>query len=134
MNYDMTVTVDRPYAEAVPAVKQALLDQGFGALTEIDAKATLKEKLGEDMEPYVIIGACNPQLAHRALGVDRTIGLLLPCNVVVRADGDDRSVVQALDPQVMVSVPEREELRPIADEAGQRIRAALDAVSSGGDR
>jgi uncharacterized protein (DUF302 family) len=130
VDYDMTVTVDRPYADAVPAVKQALLDQGFGALTEIDARATLKEKLGEDMEPYVIIGACNPRLAHRALGIDRTIGLLLPCNVVVRADGDDRTIVQALDPHVMVAVPEQEELRPIADEAGRRIRAALDAVTA----
>jgi uncharacterized protein (DUF302 family) len=83
------------------------------------------------MEPYVILGACNPQLAHRALDVDRQIGLLLPCNVVVRADGDDHSIVSALDPQVMVTIPEREDLRPVADEAGVRIRAALDALTSG---
>ncbi len=128
MDYSMTVTLDLPYDQAVPAVKQALQEQGFGVLTEIDARATLKEKLGEDMEPYIILGACNPQLAHRALDLDRQIGLLLPCNIVVRADGADRTVVSALDPQVMVAVPEREDLRPIADEAGQRIRAALDAL------
>lgn len=82
------------------------------------------------MEPYLILGACNPQLAHRALDLDRQIGLLLPCNVVVRAAGDGRTLVQALDPQVMVTVPEREDLRPIADEAGQRIRAALDSLTA----
>ncbi len=131
MDYGMTITLDLPYEQAVPLVKAALLEQGFGVLTEIDAQATLKEKLGHDMEPYVILGACNPQLAHRALDVDRQIGLLLPCNVVVRADGDDRSIVSALDPQIMVSIPEREDLRPVADEAGVRIRAALDALTAG---
>lgn len=123
MHYGMTVTLDLAYEQAVLAVKQALQEQGFGVLTEIDARATLKEKLGEDMEPYLILGACNP---HRALDLDRQIGLLLPCNVVVRADGDDRTVVSALDPQVMVTIPEHEDLRPIADEAGRRIRAARD--------
>jgi uncharacterized protein (DUF302 family) len=130
MDYDMTITMNLPFEQAVPAVKQALQEQGFGVLTEIDAQATLKEKLGQDMEPYLILGACNPQLAHRALDVDRMIGLLLPCNVVVRADGADRAVVSALDPQVMVAVPEREDLRPIADEAGARIRAALDTLTT----
>ena len=130
MDYSMTITLDLPYDQAVPAVKAALAEQGFGVLTEIDARATLKEKLDHDMEPYVILGACNPQLAHRALDVDRQIGLLLPCNVVDRADGDDRSIVSALDPQVMVTIPEREDLRPVADEAGVRIRAALDALTS----
>jgi len=130
MDYGMTVTLDLPYDQAVPAVKQALQDQGFGVLTEIDAQATMKEKLGEDMEPYLILGACNPQLAHRALDVDRQIGLLLPCNVVVRAEGENRTVVSALDPQIMVTIPEREDLRPIADDAGRRIRAALDALTS----
>ncbi|WP_298798246.1 DUF302 domain-containing protein [uncultured Pseudonocardia sp.] len=130
MDYGMTITLDLPYEKAVPAVKAALAEQGFGVLTEIDARATLKEKLGHEMEPYIILGACNPQLAHRALDLDRQIGLLLPCNVVVRAEGDTRSVVSALDPQVMVSVPENEDLRPIADDAGQRIRAALDTLNS----
>ncbi|MGQ0480388.1 MAG: DUF302 domain-containing protein [Pseudonocardia sp.] len=130
MDYGMTITLELPYEKAVPAVKAALQEQGFGVLTEIDARATLQEKLGHDMEPYIILGACNPQLAHRALDLDRQIGLLLPCNVVVRAEGDTRSVVSALDPQVMVTVPDNEDLRPIADDAGQRIRAALDTLNS----
>ncbi len=131
MDYGMTITLDLAYDQAVPAVRQALQDQGFGVLTEIDAQATMKEKLGVEMEPYIILGACNPQLAHRALDVDRQIGLLLPCNVVVRADGDGRTIVSALDPQLMVTIPEREGLRPVADEAGLRIRAALDALTVG---
>jgi uncharacterized protein (DUF302 family) len=131
MDYGMTVTLNQGYEQAVPAVKQALQEQGFGVLTEIDARATLKAKLGTEMEPYLILGACNPHLAHQALELDRQIGLLLPCNVVVRAEGGDRTVVSALDPQVMVAVPEREDLRPIAEEAGRRIRAALDTLTAG---
>ncbi|MFS8102510.1 DUF302 domain-containing protein [Lentzea alba] len=127
MKYDLTITLDLPYEDAVPAVRAALKEQGFGVLTEIDVRATMREKLGVEVEPYVILGACNPPLAHRALEVDRMIGLLLPCNVVVRADGD-HTLVQALDPALMAEVPEREELRPIAEEAGERIQAALDSL------
>jgi len=129
MKYDLSITLDLPYEKAVDAVRAALKDQGFGVLTEIDVQATMREKLDVEMEPYVILGACNPPLAHRALEADRMIGLLLPCNVVVRADGDDRALVQALDPAVMITVPEREELRPVAEEAGKRIRAALDVLT-----
>jgi len=114
----------------VPKVKEAFAAQGFGTLTEIDVRATLKEKLGEEIEDYLILGTCNPQLARRALEADRDIGLLLPCNVVVRTTEDDRTLVQALNPDVMVAVPERPELRPVAEEAGRRIRAALDALAA----
>lgn len=129
MDYARTITMDRPYERAVPAVKEALQAQGFGTLTEIDVQDTLREKLSLAMEEYVILGACNPELAHRALDVEREIGLLLPCNVVVRDAGNGRTMVQALDPQVMVSVPERSELQPIADEAGRRINAALEELA-----
>jgi uncharacterized protein (DUF302 family) len=129
VDYSRTVRVDLPYEQAVERTRAALSDQGFGVLTEIDVRATLKNKLDVEMEDYVILGACNPQLAHRALDVDRTIGLLLPCNVVVRRDGAG-SIVEALDPQIMVSVPEIEELSPIAEEAGQRIQAALERVAA----
>jgi uncharacterized protein (DUF302 family) len=128
MGYVRSIELDLSYEQAVPKVKEAFKAQGFGTLTEIDVRATLKEKLGEDMEPYVILGTCNPQLAHRALDVDRAIGALLPCNVVVRAV-DGRTVVEALDPQVMVTVPGREELQPVADEASRRIQVALDTFS-----
>ncbi|SFB64092.1 Uncharacterized conserved protein, DUF302 family [Amycolatopsis marina] len=130
MDYTRTITLDLPYEQAVPTVKEAFQEQGFGTLTEIDVQATLKNKLDADMEQYVILGACNPQLAHRALDIDRQIGLLLPCNVVVRAAGDNQTLVQALDPQVMVTVPELDELQSIADDAGQRIHAALQALAA----
>jgi uncharacterized protein (DUF302 family) len=87
----------------------------------------MQAKLGEEMEDYVILGACNPQLAHRALGVDRSIGVLLPCNVVVRS-ADGGSTVEVLNPQVMVSVPGRDELAPVAEEAGRRLSAAMAAL------
>lgn len=124
MSYAKTITLDLAYDQAVPRVKEAFKAQGFGTLTEIDVRATLKEKLGQDMESYVILGACNPQLAHRALEIEPEIGLLLPCNVVVRADGQ-RSTVQALDPRVIAEVPGNPALEPVAEEAGRRIDAAL---------
>jgi uncharacterized protein (DUF302 family) len=127
MDYGRTITLDLAYDDAVSAVKETFKEHGFGTLTEIDVQATLKEKLDEDMEGYTILGVCNPQLAHRALGIDRDIGLLLPCTVVVRAT-DDGTLVEALDPQTMVDVPGDENLRPIADEAAEKINAALDQL------
>lgn len=124
MPYGTTITLDADYDDAVVRVKEAFKAHGFGTLTEIDVRATLKEKLGEDVESYVILGMCNPGLAHRALDVDRSIGLLLPCTVVVRAT-DGGTTVEALDPQVMVSVPGDVALQPVADEAAERIAAAL---------
>lgn len=129
MDYGMTTRVRAPFSETVERVRAALKDQGFGVLTEIDVRATLRDKLGEEMEDYLILGACNPPLAHRALGVDRRIGLLLPCNVVVRADGD-QTVVEALDPQVMVSVSGQAALEPVAEEATRRLAAALEGLRS----
>ncbi|MEU8801089.1 DUF302 domain-containing protein [Spirillospora sp. NPDC048819] len=97
--------------------------------SRVDVRATLQEKIGETIEDYLILGACNPPLAHRALKADRRIGLLLPCNVVVRSEGDD-TVVEALDPQVMAMVSEHPGLRPVADEAAGRLTAALDSLRS----
>lgn len=125
MDYALTITLDLPYEAVVPKVKEAFKAHGFGTLTEIDVKATLADKIGKEIEPYVILGACNPELAARALDIDRRIGLLLPCNVVVRADGDNRTIVDALDPQVIAEVPGDPALGPVADDAGTRIRAAL---------
>jgi uncharacterized protein (DUF302 family) len=128
MGYGRRVTLQMPYEAAVARVKDAFADEGFGTLTDIDVRATLREKLGEDVEGYRILGVCNPRLAHRALDVDRSVGLLLPCTVVVRASAD-AVLVEALDPDVMVTVPDDERLRPIADEARARIDAALEALS-----
>lgn len=130
MDYSLTITLDLAYEAAVPKVKEAFKAQGFGTLTEIDVQATLSDKIGKDIEPYVIPGACNPELAARALDVDRRIGLLLPCNVVVRADGESRTIVDALDPQVIAEVPGDPGLGPVADETGARIRAALAELAS----
>ncbi|PCG87426.1 ABC transporter ATP-binding protein [Streptomyces sp. WZ.A104] len=127
MAYDRTVSVDDTFEETVQAVRRALADQGFGVLTEIDVQATLKAKLGHDMEPYLILGACNPSLAHRALELDRTIGLLLPCNIVVRKDGDG-VLVQAIDPATMVTLTGIEGMGPVADEVALRLDAALASV------
>jgi uncharacterized protein (DUF302 family) len=131
MDYGMTIRTPIPFAEAVARVREALKAQGFGVLTEIDVQATLRGKLGHDMEDYLILGACNPPLAYQALDADRRIGLLLPCNVVVRT-ADGQTVIEALNPQVMVEVAGQPSLKPVADEATSRIRAALDSLKDSG--
>lgn len=132
MTTGLSTRLEVPFDEAVERTTQALAEQGFGVLTTIDVAATLKKKIGEDMEKYLILGACNPGLAHRALGIDRQLGQLLPCNVVVRADPADPGVavlVEAMDPQVMVQVAgEAQALQAVADEASAKIRAAIEGI------
>ena len=128
MNYGTRITLDIPFTDAVARVRTALKEQGFGVLTEIDVTATLHAKLGEQIEDYVILGACNPPFAHQALNIDRSIGLLLPCNVVVRAT-DAGTAVEALDPQVMLTLTGRPELKPIADEVARRLTGALASLA-----
>jgi uncharacterized protein (DUF302 family) len=128
MSFTRRIDIELPYDEAIAATKAALQEQGFGTLTEIDIRRTLKDKLGVDTEPQVIIGACNPQLAHRALQIDQRIATLLPCNVVVRTEGG-HTVVEALDPALMSSVSGVAELAEVADEAARRIDLALAAVA-----
>lgn len=129
-NYERSITVDLPYAEAVQRTRAALSEQGFGVLSQIDVQATLREKRGLEMEPYVILGACNPDLASQALDIDRSIGVLLPCNVVVSAR-DIGSKIQILDPLIMASVMGRDELQPIAQEAARRLQTVLDTLVAG---
>jgi len=129
MAYGNTIALDRPHPVVVEQVRAALKDQGFGVLTEIDVQATLREKLGEQTEPYLILGACNPPLAHRALSADPSIGLLLPCNVVVRTQ-EGRTIVEALDPNIMVEVTGNPALSPVAAEAAQRLNAALETIAN----
>ena len=131
MDYGMTIRIPVPFAEAVTRVREALQAQGFGVLTEIDVQATLRDKLGQDIEEYLILGACNPPLAHQALDTDRRIGLLLPCNVVVRTAGG-QTIIEALNPQIMAEVTGQPSLKPVADEATSRIRAALDSLKASG--
>ena len=128
MSYDRTVRLDTTdFPAAVTAVRDALAAQGFGVITEIDMAATMKAKLGEELEDYLVLGACNPALAFRALSADRAIGLLLPCNVVVRR-ADDHVLVQAVDPAMMVQLSDAEGLRSVAEEATTRLDAALAAL------
>jgi uncharacterized protein (DUF302 family) len=124
MEMALTTRTSLSFEDAVTQVRQALPDQGFGILTEIDVQATMKAKLDVDVEPYLILGACNPPLAHTALTLEPSIGLLLPCNVTVRLEGGT-TVVQAMDPQLLVSVVDKPGLQAVADEAGTRLAAAL---------
>ncbi len=116
------------FTEARTRVVEALKAQGFGVLTEIDVQATFKAKLDQAFRPYVILGACNPQLAHRALGSELGVGLLLPCNVCVWEE-DGGSVVSIARPTAMFAVVDRDDLRPIAEEADERLRKALAQVA-----
>ena len=128
-DYGTSVTLQQPFDEVVAAVRAALAGQGFGVLTEIDVQATMKAKLDLDRAPYLILGACNPPLAHRALQVDPSVGLLLPCNVVVRQT-DEGTIVAAIDPMMMVSVSGNTALKLVADEAAGMLKAALAALTA----
>ncbi|WP_024500511.1 DUF302 domain-containing protein [Gordonia amicalis] len=132
MSLALNTTLAVPFDEAVERTRAALADQGFGVLTEIDVQATMKKKLDEDMEQYLILGACNPPLAHRALGIQRQIGLLLPCNVVVRSDPDHpgTTLVEAMNPDLMVQVSGEPELESVARDAATKLQAAIDALSN----
>ncbi|MFN8499607.1 MAG: DUF302 domain-containing protein [Anaerolineae bacterium] len=127
--YGFGIHVNLPYTEAVERTKAALKEQGFGVLTEIDVKATMKQKLNADFRPYIILGACNPPLAHRALTTELDIGLLLPCNVVVY-ETEGGSVVEVMDPAAAMGVVGNAALEPIAREAKTRLAKALDALAS----
>lgn len=129
MTYALSTTVSTPYAETVEAVRAALGEQGFGVLTEIDIKATMKKKLDVDVPAQVILGACRPPLAHAALQAEPSVGLLLPCNVVVR-ESEVGTVVEALDPQTMVAITDNGDLRTVADEAKERLEKALASLSA----
>jgi len=127
--YGIEKRLDVPYDQAVERVTAALAAEGFGILTEIDVKATLKKKLDLDFRRYVILGACNPPLAHRALTAELDVGLLLPCNVIVyEADGGG-SVVSAADPGAMMEVSGNPALEPVATEARARLERALAALA-----
>lgn len=130
MDPALSTTLHTGFDEAVEMTRTALSEQGFGVLTEIDMQATLKAKLGANMEEYLILGACNPPLAHQAVGVDRRIGLLLPCNVVVRRDpgAADTVIVEAMNPGIMVEVTDEPALNPVAAEAAAKLRAAIGSL------
>jgi uncharacterized protein (DUF302 family) len=124
-SYGFTLKTPLSYEEAIAAAAAALKTEGFGVLTEIDVQATLKQKLAAEVAPYIILGACNPPLAHRALIAEPEIGLLLPCNVIVYVDSAGITTVSAIDPEAQFTVVGRAELAPLAREVGERLRRAL---------
>ncbi|MGZ8695682.1 MAG: DUF302 domain-containing protein [Gaiellaceae bacterium] len=127
--YTIAATTEYPFAEAVERVREELKSEGFGVLCEIDVQATLKEKLGVDGEPYLILGACNPPLAHQALAAEPDLGVLLPCNVVVyRREGETH--VSAIDAERMLSIVGREELAPIAAEVRRRLARVVERATA----
>lgn len=125
LKYGMTTRVEGPLGRAVEAATAALKKQGFGVLTTIDVRKTMKEKIGADVQPYVILGACNPQLAYTALMDDIEIGLLLPCNVTVREDQDGRCTVSILDPRMMADLSEAPGLVEVSQIARQKLEAVI---------
>ncbi len=128
--YGFSVTVPLTYDAAVEKTRAELAKEGFGVLTEIDVKKTMKEKLDAEFRPYVILGACNPPLAHKALSAERDIGLLLPCNLVVyAADDPKRSVVAAMDPVAALNLAGKPEIEPLAREVKARLERVLTAVA-----
>jgi uncharacterized protein (DUF302 family) len=129
--YGFGTTVALDFERAVERAKQALAEEGFGILCEIDVAATMKKKLDLEFRPYVILGACNPPLAHRALVAERDIGLVLPCNVIVYADDTPgRSVIAAMDPIVALGVTGNADLKPLAEDVKSRLIRALGVVET----
>ncbi len=129
--YGMSVEVTLSYEQAVERTREELGKEGFGVLTEIDVKATLKKKLDVDFRPYIILGACNPPIAHQALSAERDLGLLLPCNVIVYAsDEPHKSVIAAIDPVEQLKLTGNASITPFAEEVRGRLQRVLDAAAS----
>lgn len=129
------ISLDQPFEQALEVVTAALKTQGFGVLTKIDVKSTLKEKLDKDFRPYVILGACNPSLAYRALSQSAEIGMMLPCNVTVEADGAEASIVRVSDPDVFMQLSKFEHdevMHGVAEEARKRIKSMVEVLREGG--
>jgi uncharacterized protein (DUF302 family) len=129
-DYGLRTTINVPYEEAIEKTTAALKEEGFGVLTEIDVKATLKKKLDADFRRYVILGACNPPLAHQALTNELEIGLLLPCNVIVYETDDKQSTVSVVNPMAMMGVTDNEALQNVANEAQARLSRVVKNLSS----
>ena len=124
-SYTLTTTTTTPFADAIERVRAELKEEGFGVLCEIDVQATLREKLGVEQEPYTILGACNPPLAHQALSAEPQLGTLLPCNVAVYQH-DDETYISAIDAERMLSIVGNDELAPIAAKVREKLAAVVE--------
>ncbi len=129
-SYTMSATLDRGYDDSVSAVRDALADAGFGVLTEIDVRATMKNKLDLDVPAQVILGACRPQLAHQAMDADPSISTLLPCNVVVRDLGDGTTLVETIDPATMSQLSDQPEIADVASQVSELLEGVLSALTA----
>ncbi len=127
MSYGFRKELEIDFDDAVGKVREALQKEGFGVLTEIDVKATLKKKLGVDYDNYLILGACNPPFAHKALKAEKEIGLLLPCNIIFYSSGG-KTVVSAINPKVTMSFVDNEDLKEIADEVSEKLKLIIDGL------
>lgn len=129
-SYGLKVSLDLTYEDAIEKATAALKEEGFGVLTKIDVKDTFKQKLNADFRRYVILGACNPNLAHQALQSDLNIGLLLPCNVIVYESNDNKSVVSIVDPMQMLGVADNKNLQSLATEANTRLTRVVENLAA----
>jgi uncharacterized protein (DUF302 family) len=129
MTYYFAKTLALPFDEAVAATRAALKEEGFGVITEIDVRATMKAKIGEDFRPYLILGACNPRMAFEALKLEDKVGIMLPCNVIVQDAGGGRTEVAAIDPVASMMAIPNPALAGKAVEVGEKLKAALDRLS-----
>lgn len=128
MTYYYAKTIARPFDEVVAATRAALGEEGFGVITEIDVRQTMKAKIGEDFRPYLILGACNPRLAYEALQMEDKVGIMLPCNVIVQDAGDGHTEVAAVDPVASMAAIDNDRLKEKASVVGEKLRAALDRL------
>lgn len=130
MTYYYAKTIARPFDEVVAMTREALSQEGFGVITEIDVRQTMKAKIGEDFRPYMILGACNPRLAYEALQLEDKVGIMLPCNVIVQDAGGGRTEVAAVDPVASMAAIANDALKEKASAVGQKLRAALDRINA----
>ena len=128
MSYALSIALVQPFDEVVPQVKQALAANGFGIVAEIDMQKTLKNKIGVEIEPHLILGACNPKMAHQAIGIEPKVGAMLPCNVIVRRTGGNSVMVSAIDPQASMEAIPNEQLKSVAGEVRDMLRKAVEAI------
>jgi uncharacterized protein (DUF302 family) len=129
-NYAFNTVLDAAYEDAIPKIRDALKEEGFGVLSEIDVKDTLKKKLDKEFRKYVILGACNPPYAYQSLGADLDVGLLLPCNIIVYETDDKKAYIAAINPVFALEIIQSQELKDLAEEVSEKLKRVIEKVTS----